>query len=236
MATAGYHRLFAHATYRAKRSLRFILLFFGAASFEQSALKWASQHRQHHQFTDTDKDPHSTKKGLSYCHVGWIIFYKHRVNLDNVRDLQKDSLIMHQHRHYGWWSVSSGIALPMLIGFAIGRPLGAFVMAVCLRLFLVFNSAFLFNSYAHMVGKKNFDPDASARDHWLGAVITNGEGYHSFHHRFPGDYRNGYLWHHWDPTKWFIYALSCVGFTWGLRCTLPNKIITARQLATHPSD
>jgi stearoyl-CoA desaturase (delta-9 desaturase) len=45
--TVGYHRLFAHAAFRASAPVRFLLLFFGAASFQQSALKWASLHRRH---------------------------------------------------------------------------------------------------------------------------------------------------------------------------------------------
>ncbi len=37
--TAGYHRLFAHTAYKANAFIRFLMLFFGAATFEQSALK-----------------------------------------------------------------------------------------------------------------------------------------------------------------------------------------------------
>ena len=90
-------------------------------------------------------------------------------------------------------------------------------MTVCLRMFLVLNAAFFINSYAHMVGDNAFNRNESARDHWLGALITNGEGYHSFHHRYPNDYRNGIRWYHWDPSKWFIYLLSRLGFAWDLK-------------------
>jgi len=217
--TVGYHRLFAHTTFKASPLLQFLILFFGAAAFEQSALKWASQHRQHHQFTDTEKDPHNSKRGFWYCHVGWILFYKHSVNLDNVPDLVKNKLVMNQHKYYDAWSLVSGILLPLAIGFGIGHPLGVFLLTICLRMFLVMNAAFLINSYAHMIGDNGLDKTASARDHWLGAIITNGEGYHSFHHRFPNDYRNGIRWYHWDPTKWSIYILSRLGLAWDLKRT-----------------
>jgi stearoyl-CoA desaturase (delta-9 desaturase) len=82
-----------------------------------------------------------------------------------------------------------------------------------------------------MVGSNSFDKSSTARDHWLGALITNGEGYHSFHHRFPGDYRNGYMWYHWDPTKWFIYLLSRFGLAWDLRRTPDAKIFASLQTA-----
>jgi stearoyl-CoA desaturase (Delta-9 desaturase) len=56
--TIGYHRLFAHSTFKASPIVCFPLLLFGAATFEESALKWSSQHRQHHRFTDTEHDPY----------------------------------------------------------------------------------------------------------------------------------------------------------------------------------
>ncbi len=33
--TIGYHRLFAHGTFKAAPVVRFVLLFFGAATFEE---------------------------------------------------------------------------------------------------------------------------------------------------------------------------------------------------------
>ncbi len=225
--TVGYHRLFAHTTYKTNPLVRFLLLFFGAATYEESALKWASQHRQHHQFTDTELDPHNSKRGFWYCHIGWILFYKHKVNHDNVKDLLEDKLIMHQHKYYDAWSLLSGIILPLAIGYGTGHLLGAFLMSVCLRMFLVMNTAFLINSYAHMVGDNGYNGNESARDHWLGAILTNGEGYHSFHHRFPSDYRNGIRWFHWDPTKWSIYLLSRLGLAWDLKRTPQSLLASA---------
>jgi stearoyl-CoA desaturase (delta-9 desaturase) len=226
--TVGYHRLFAHASYKTNDFIRFLLLFFGAATYEESALKWASQHRQHHQFTDTELDPHNSKRGFWYCHIGWILFYKHSVIHANAKDLLQNKLVMHQHKYYNVWALVSGILLPLAIGAATGHLLGAFLMAVCLRMFLVMNAAFLINSYAHMIGDNQYNRKESARDHWLGAVLTNGEGYHSFHHRFPNDYRNGIRWYHWDPTKWAIFMLSKVGMTWDLKRT-PASLIVSRQ-------
>ncbi|HTL47911.1 MAG TPA: acyl-CoA desaturase, partial [Verrucomicrobiae bacterium] len=113
--TVGYHRYFSHNVFKTSKFIEFLLLAFGAATFQKSALRWASQHRQHHQFTDTDLDPHNSKRGFFFCHVGWIMFYKHDVNFKNVEDLAKSRLIMNQHAHYNWWSVSMGLVLPMLL-------------------------------------------------------------------------------------------------------------------------
>jgi stearoyl-CoA desaturase (delta-9 desaturase) len=225
--TIGYHRLFTHRSFSASPVVRFLLLFFGAAAFEESALKWSSQHRQHHRFTDTAHDPYGVNRGFWHAHIGWILFWRHRTNYDNVKDLRRSRLVSHQHDHHAFWSVGSGIVLPMLIAWAIGHPLGGFIMAVCLRLTIVLHSSFFVNSFAHTFGKTTYDGSQSARDNWVGALLTNGEGFHNFHHRFPADYRNGVLWYHWDPSKWCIYLMSRLGLAWDLRRTPAGRVASA---------
>jgi len=222
--TVGYHRFFAHAAYKTNNFIRFLLLFFGASTFEQSALKWASQHRQHHQFTDTDQDPYNIKKGFWYAHIGWIMFWKHRVNYENVKDLMESKLVMNQHHFYGLWSMVSGVFAPLLIGVFIGHAFQVFIMSVCLRLVLVMNSAFFINSFAHTFGNQPHNKTNSSKNHWLGAILTNGEGYHNFHHRFPTDYRNGLRWYHWDPSKWLIFLLSKLHLAWDLKRTVGFRL------------
>jgi len=231
--TAGYHRLFSHVTYRAHPLVRFFFLFFGAAAFEQTALDWSSQHRDHHRFVDTDLDPYSIKKGFWYAHIGWLVFWKHQVHYDNAPDLQKDALVMHQHKNYLLWSATSGIILPVLIGALWGHALTAFVLSVCLRLTLVYHSTFCINSVCHMFGRATYDIHATARDHWIIALATFGEGYHNFHHRFPGDYRNGVRWYHWDPSKWLIRFLAFLGLAGDLRRVSSFRIIEARLAGEH---
>jgi stearoyl-CoA desaturase (delta-9 desaturase) len=55
------------------------------------------------------------------------------------------------------------------------------------------------------------------RDSWVTALVTLGEGYHNFHHRFPVDYRNGVRGYHFDPTKRVIWSLSKIGLARDLR-------------------
>ncbi|MBP9864823.1 MAG: fatty acid desaturase [Candidatus Omnitrophica bacterium] len=226
--TAGYHRLFAHATYKAHPLVKLWFLFFGAAAFEQSALMWSSQHRDHHRYVDTDKDPYSIKKGFFYAHMGWLVFWEHPMHYENAKDLQKDFWVQHQHRHYLAWSVVSGIVAPVFIGALFGHALGAFLFAVCLRLTVVYHSTFCINSVCHVFGKSTYDANSTAKDHWLVALITYGEGYHNFHHHFPVDYRNGIRWFDWDPSKWLIRTLAFLGLAQGLKRTSPFRIMEAR--------
>ena len=229
--TVGYHRLFAHRSFQASRLFTFLNLLFGAAAFEQSALMWASQHRDHHRYVDTPLDPYSIKKGFWYAHIGWILFWHQETDYSNVRDLEADPLIAHQHRYYILWAIASGILLPLLIGAATGHFLGALVLSVAARLTFVHHSTFCINSVCHTFGKATYDIDSTARDHWLVALITNGEGYHNFHHRFPSDYRNGVRWYHWDPSKWLIALMARAGFANKLYRTSRQTILAAQLAA-----
>lgn len=234
--TAGYHRLFAHTTYRANPVYRFFMLALGAATFQQSALKWASLHRTHHQFTDTERDPYNIKKGFFYAHMGWILFYLRTIDFSNVKDLEKSALIMNQHKYFQWWAIGFGVVMPALVGLAYGNVWEALLFGVAARMFVIFQVTFFINSFAHTFGDETYATGTSARDNWIGALLTGGEGYHSFHHKFPNDYRNGVRWFHWDPSKWFIWSASHLGWTWDLRRTPKHQVkISSVKVPTHLS-
>src|SRR5689334_17454221 len=74
--TGGYHRLFAHKAYDAHPFIKFFYLVFGAGAFQNSVLKWGSDHRLHHQKVDSDVDPYSITEGFWYAHIGWIVVKK----------------------------------------------------------------------------------------------------------------------------------------------------------------
>ena len=227
--TAGYHRLYAHRAWKAHPVVGFLALFFGAAAFEQAALDWATQHRDHHKYVDTPEDPYSIKRGFFYAHMGWLLFYDQPLDYGNVKDLKDQPMVAHQKRYYLLWCLASGIFLPLAIGAAYGSVWGALWIGICLRIFVVHHSTFFINSVCHTFGTSTYDPDATARDHWLVAILTNGEGYHNFHHRFPSDYRNGVRWYHWDPTKWLIASLAALGLARDLKKT-PDPIISEVRL------
>ncbi|MEY2571808.1 MAG: hypothetical protein QOJ87_21, partial [Verrucomicrobiota bacterium] len=86
------------------------------------------------------------------------------------------------------------------------------------------------NSACHVLGSQPYSTKCSARDSWLLAIFTMGEGYHNYHHEFQYDYRNGVKPWNFDPTKWIIWTLSKVGLTKKLRRVPAEKIQLAQQL------
>jgi stearoyl-CoA desaturase (delta-9 desaturase) len=228
--SAGYHRLFSHRAYEAHPLLRGLLLAFGAACFQNSAIMWAADHRRHHQRVDTENDPYNAREGFWHSHIGWVL-RKTPVATDlwPVPDLERDPLIRFQHRHYALIGTLFGFILPTLIGLAAGDVWGGFIIGGVLRLVVVYHVTFTINSLAHMLGTQPYSDRNTSRDSFIAALLSMGEGYHNFHHTFPVDYRNGVRIHQFDPSKWSIRALSLVGLARNLKRT-PRPIILRARL------
>lgn len=228
--TGGYHRLFSHPTYKASWPLKLFYLIFGAASVQNSALKWSADHRMHHRKVDQEEDPYNIRRGFWWAHMGWVLAKAKGPDYAHVPDLMADKLVQWQHRWYLPLAVIFGAVVPTALGFLWGDPIGGLLVAGFLRLVVQYHATFAVNSVAHYIGSQPYTDENSARDHFVTAVITLGEGYHNFHHRFQGDYRNGVRWFQLDPTKWFVWSLSKVGVTWDLRRTPDERIQKARAM------
>jgi stearoyl-CoA desaturase (delta-9 desaturase) len=226
--TAGYHRLFSHRSYEAPWLTKLIFLLIGASAYQGSALKWSSDHRRHHTFEDTEKDPYGINKGFWHAHMGWL--FKKEIVSQPVKapDLEKDKLVVWQHKHFIPLSIFMGFIFPMIIGYFLGSAFGGLLVAGALRILVTQQSTFFVNSLSHYLGKRPYEGDITARDSIIVAILTHGEGYHNFHHKFQLDYRNGIRWYHWDPTKWTIRALSFVGLARKLKKMSNYDILKAK--------
>lgn len=230
--TAGYHRLWSHKTYDAHPVVRFVLAVGGAMALQNSILHWSSDHRIHHRHVDdNDKDPYSAKRGLWFAHIGWMLREyqaKRYDDYNNCRDLQKDKIVMWQHKHYLAIVLVANFGITGLLGWLNGDVMGMILIAGVCRLVLVHHVTFFINSLAHFWGSQPYTDSNTARDNGVLAFFTFGEGYHNYHHIFEYDYRNGIKWWQYDPTKWLIRGLSYVGLTTNLRRCPEERIEKAR--------
>ncbi|WP_199610591.1 fatty acid desaturase [Flocculibacter collagenilyticus] len=230
--TAGYHRLWSHKTYDAHPILQFIYAIGGAFAIQNSALHWSSDHRIHHKHVDSDhRDPYSASKGFWFSHIGWMLRdYKTNPyeNYANARDLQKNKIVMWQHKHYLTLVLVTNFGIPLALGLLNGNVLGMLLSAGVLRLVLSHHFTFFINSLAHIWGTQPYTDENSARDNGMLAFLTYGEGYHNFHHIFEYDYRNGIKWWQFDPTKWFIKSAQWLGLTHNLKVTPEVRIEQAK--------
>ncbi|KAJ3132831.1 hypothetical protein HK100_004926 [Physocladia obscura] len=233
--TMGYHRLWSHGAFSATPLLRVILAWMGTLGFQGSIRWWVLRHRLHHRYTDDlVHDPYSAARGFWFSHMGWIFekpIYT-RMSFIDTSDLSADWVVRFQHKYFVPIALTTCFVLPPAIGALWGDSWAAFLYAgVCARI-AIWHLTFCINSFAHWLGDQHFSERTTARGGFLLAVLTQGEGYHNYHHEFPRDYRNGPHPLDWDPTKWLISLASHFGLAYNLHTQTPNEIAKARVATT----
>ncbi len=215
--------------------MRLFYALFGAAAFQNSAIKWCSDHRRHHLKTDQEEDPYTVKNGFMWAHMGWVMVDQGEEIVEHVDDLQEDKILAWQDRNIFLIGFLVGIVMPGIVGLlAIGGIhgfLGGLIYGGFLRVVIVHHATFLINSAAHTWGTQPYSTANTSRDSPMLSFLTFGEGYHNFHHTFQADYRNGHKWYHWDPSKWWIKVASWFGMTKDLH-RIPKKSIETQRMKT----
>ncbi len=210
--TAGYHRYFAHRSYRMSRVPQFLMAFGGTTAAQKGPLWWAANHRHHHRYSDTQDDLHSPLKGFWWSHVGWILCDKHKAtDVDRIKDFAKypELRFINTHQWIGPWAL--GIASYLIAGWS-GVIIGFFASTV-----LLWHATFTVNSLAHVFGRRRFATEDTSRNSALIALLTMGEGWHNNHHSYQASARQGFYWWEWDPTFYILTAMSWVGITRDLK-------------------
>lgn len=227
--TGGYHRLFSHRSYKTHPIVEAIILFFSASSAQGSALRWSYDHRIHHAFVDTDKDPYTIKKGFWYAHCLWLLDSPREIDPKVVPDLLANKLVMFQHRFYKTCLVASNAIICIFMGLLLKDWWGAFLIGIWVRIFFLHHFTWFINSLAHTWGDKPFCQEQTAVNNFVVSLFTFGEGYHNYHHTFANDYRNGIRWFHYDPTKWLIWILNKFGLASDLK-RMEDAVIERRMV------
>jgi len=166
--TIAYHRFWSHYSFEASKWFVYPLTFFAHIMMVGPVIAWAAQHREHHRFADTEKDPHSPQ------YQGFIRSYFSQVKsvprMKFATDLLRIDILKLQHRYY-WhvivaWAATLFVIDPFALIYAWLAPAG-FAKLIGSIVFV----------YSHRGGTPR-------SDHWLG-LITLGEGYHEKHHDNP---------------------------------------------------
>ncbi len=210
--TAGYHRYFSHRSFKTNRVFQFILAFGGATASQKGALWWASHHRLHHRFSDTEQDIHSPQKGFWWSHVGWILADKYkRTDYDDIKDFAKypELVWLNEHDWVAPWAL--GLVSYLIAGWS-GLVVGFFASTV-----LLWHGTFTVNSLNHVFGRRRYATSDTSRNSAILALWTMGEGWHNNHHYFAASARQGFFWWEIDATYYILKGLSTVGIVRDLK-------------------
>lgn len=173
----GYHRLFSHNAFECPKWLQYIMLFFAGIPFYGPAIVWVANHREHHRYSDTEKDPHSPYyRGVLTAYFLQVlapIKFKYVKSLLS-NEMLKKNVTYYWHMIFGYTAILY-IIDPFAIIYAYLAPAG-------------FSKLFggLVFTYSHRGRKANSDT-------WAG-ILTLGEGFHEPHHANAKAHR----WHKYD--------------------------------------
>jgi stearoyl-CoA desaturase (delta-9 desaturase) len=201
----GYHRLLTHRSFKAPKWLEYMLTVFGGMAIQDDAPKWVATHRIHHQFTETDQDPHSTRPGFWWAHIEWILRgtandHDHETLKRYVPDLLKDKFHTVLARFYYVPLVVSGVILFLVGGWSM------VLWGVFARVVFGGHSTWLVNSATHFWGERRFETKDDSTNNWAIALLTFGEGWHNNHHAQPTSARHGLRWYEFDM-NWLTIRL-----------------------------
>jgi len=230
--SSGYHRYFAHKTYKTGRIYQFLIAFFAQTSVQKGALWWASTHRVHHRYSDTPKDPHSANiYGFFYAHMGWIMgpdYQKTRYDL--IQDFAKYPELRFLNKFF--------LVPPVIMAAAIyflGNKLNGtgwtdwnagwstVVVGFLTSTVILYHGTFTINSLMHKIGKRRYRTKDHSRNNFILALITMGEGWHNNHHYYQGACRQGFFWWEIDPSFYVLKLLSFVGIVSDIR-GVPDEV------------
>ena len=215
--TAGYHRYFAHRSYRLPRWAQLVMAFGGTTALQKGPLWWAAHHRDHHRWSDTEQDVHSPIRGFWWSHVGWILCDKYSATDESrIKDFAKYPELRWLNRNDWVGPVSLAIASFLIAGWA-GLVIGFGASTIA-----VWHGTFLVNSLAHVVGRRRYATSDTSRNSLVIALLTNGEGWHNNHHHYQASARQGFRWWEWDPSYYVLWGLSKVGIVRDLKQPTPQ--------------
>jgi stearoyl-CoA desaturase (Delta-9 desaturase) len=239
--TVGYHRYFTHSSFKANRPLRVALAVAGSLAAEGPVIRWVSDHRKHHRFSDKDGDPHSPwrygstipalMKGLAFAHIGWLFDVEQTDPRQYAPDLMKDEAIVKVSRSFVLLTVVSLLIPPLAGGLWAWSWQGAvtaFFWASLVRIGLLHHVTWSINSICHAFGERTFKSRDKSGNVWWLAVLSMGESWHNLHHADPTSARHGVLRGQVDSSARIIWVFEKLGWAHDVRWPDAERIAARR--------
>lgn len=233
--TIGYHRLFTHRAFQAKRPLGYALAVLGSMAVEGPLADWVADHRKHHAHTDEEGDPHSPHvgegsglSGLWHAHIGWLYRTQGQARTRRYApDIIEDRGLALISRQFGLLVLLS-LLIPFLAGLMIHGTLGGALLTLLwaglVRIFLLHHVTWSINSICHFYGKRRFDvEDRSTNVSWL-AIPSLGEAWHHNHHAFPRSAAHGLRRGEVDLSAIVIAGLERLGMVSNVVRITPDRV------------
>lgn len=198
---AGLHRLWAHRSYQTDRWKEYLLHIFSTPLLYGTSITYAGVHRQHHAYSDTERDPHITRPWWK------VVFYvrneDYEIESKFVKDLIRDPL--HRWVHKNYWKINSILLIAFLL--TLGPVWTGWILSyIVIHSFI---AAGVLNVLGHRpeYGSRPFVTDDQSANNWIVQLFSLNEGLHNHHHANPNSWTFMTKKTNLDIGAWIIYLL-----------------------------
>ncbi len=192
------HRAWTHKSWNPGKVLNLFGLFLFTITAIGNSVGWVSVHREHHRYSDTEKDPHSPLY-KSRWKIQFLPYFN-KVQVQYVVDLARDRTHVWFAKYYwyviiAWYGCLYIIDPELLLFWIAVTGLSAMKMLSI-------------NSLGHNTPKwlLPVDGNSQSSNSLVLALlnINNGEAWHRNHHEDPNNWNFGKKWYEIDPAAWLI--------------------------------
>ena len=170
----GLHRYFSHQSFKTNSFFHYVLVFTSTIITNGSILMWSNVHEIHHNFSDTENDPHSPKYMSrfkvyfkSWFNWGWTFF-----DSKKLQQLREQVGLEFSHKYYLYiislWIIFILLVNPLLIWALYFFPV-----------FISLNISSFVNTFTH---DKEGNP---INNRWYSILTCGDGGCHKDHHDRP---------------------------------------------------
>lgn len=197
--TMTYHRLLSHKSWNPPKWFEYFGTIAATYGLTGSSIAWVAIHREHHHYTDKEKDPHSPEHH-GFMRVQWLSMFD-KPNPKYAIHLIRNKFHSWMHKHY--FLIHSIIFISLLVIDPMLLVSGYLAPAA-----ILWNMGSFINTLTHMIGYRNFNSDDNSTNiFWLGYLMF-GEGWHNNHHARPNSSKFKEKWWEFDLGWFFIKLLE----------------------------
>lgn len=230
--TVGLHRLLSHRAFRCHKAVEYFLVFGAYLAFHGSPVWWATIHRTHHRYVETELDPHSPHNGILKAYAFFRRF-EYPAHIDPPKqspDLLKDPIYKFLESRGDWrWGYALCVGICILFRVALYFCFGKDIaLASLLAGVLALNVPLIVNIVCHLpkLGYRNFKIEDQSTNVWLFGIIGLGDGWHNNHHAHPASSQMGVRKHEFDASWFLLKVLQKIGLVYSINESMPRELPT----------
>ncbi len=213
------HRYASHGAFTMSRFWErffYIFAYITQGSSYLSARAYATMHRMHHAYADTEKDPHSPKYFKNVFAMMWhtktvyadIMDYRVEVEERFTKNLPQ----WHSLDIWGQ-SLTNRLIFAALYTtvYIIYAPYWWLYLLIPIHVLMGPVHGSIINWFAHKYGYRSYETNNTSRNFMPVDFLMLGEDYHNNHHKFPSSANFGVRWYEIDPLYYVIKVFDFMG-------------------------